>query len=188
MQKPELLRRQRARDQIKPCQIAARSVEAGDQAGLDRLDPSAEDDGNRGGRRLGRERGRTITGDENGDQAANQVRRLRRQAIVLTIYPTVFNRDVLALNIAGFGQRLAEACQDLPALRERRTAEEPDHRHRRLLPACRERPSRSSAAEQRYERAPFHCPMPPLLRTERIAHPGTGETAALRDSNPLNVR
>jgi hypothetical protein len=40
MQKPELLRRQRARDQIKPCQIAARSVEAGDEAGLDRLNPS----------------------------------------------------------------------------------------------------------------------------------------------------
>src|SRR5262249_28420551 len=34
------------------------------------------------------------------------------------------------------------------------------------------RPS-GRAAEQRDERATFHCPMPPVLPTERIAHLGT---------------
>jgi hypothetical protein len=33
---------------------------------------------------------------------------------------------------------------------------EPNHRHRRLLRARRERPRRSRAAEQRDEAAPFH--------------------------------
>jgi hypothetical protein len=37
-----------------------------------------------------------------------------------------------------------------------------------------ERPRRR-AAEQRYEVAPFHCPMPPVLPTESIAHLGTAD-------------
>ena len=51
--------------------------------------------------------------------------------------------------------------------------QESDHRHR-LLRARRQRPSRR-AAEQRDEIAPFHCPMPPALPTERIAHLGTAD-------------
>src|SRR5262249_52965727 len=49
-----------------------------------------------------------------------------------------------------------------------------DHRHRRLLRACRERPC-DRAAEQRNELAAFHCPMPPVLPAERIAHLGTAD-------------
>jgi hypothetical protein len=41
-----------------------------------------------------------------------------------------------------------------------------------LLRARRERPCRC-AAEKRDERAPFHCPVPPMLSTERIAHLST---------------
>src|SRR5262249_47896955 len=44
--------------------------------------------------------------------------------------------------------------------------------HTGPLRARRERPRRR-AAEQRYEVAPFHCPMPPVLPTERIAPLGT---------------
>src|SRR5262249_60677715 len=40
----------------------------------------------------------------------------------------------------------------------------------RLLRARRERPCSHSAAEKRDELAPFHCPIPPVLSTERIAH------------------
>jgi hypothetical protein len=47
-------------------------------------------------------------------------------------------------------------------------------RHRRLLRARRERP-RGSTTEQRYELAASHCPMPPVLPTERIAHLGTAD-------------
>jgi hypothetical protein len=45
-----------------------------------------------------------------------------------------------------------------------------DQRHRSLLRARRQRPRCRRAAEQRYELAAFHCPMPPVLPTERIAH------------------
>jgi hypothetical protein len=42
-------------------------------------------------------------------------------------------------------------------------------------PCCSRREwPRRRAAEQRDELAAFHCPMPPVLPTERIAHLGTG--------------
>src|SRR5262249_23732917 len=50
----------------------------------------------------------------------HQLRRHRRQAIVLTLGPEVLDRDVLAFDIAGFGQRLPKADQQWPAVRERR--------------------------------------------------------------------
>ena len=49
--------------------------------------------------------------------------------------------------------------------------QESDHRHR-LLRARRQRPSHRTT-EQRYELAASHCPMLPVLPTERIAHLGT---------------
>src|SRR5262249_10608479 len=155
MQKPELLCRQWAGNHVDTRQVAAWAVETRDQADLNRVDPGVEDDGNRRGRRLGRQRGRAVAGDKYGDLLANQFRRQSRQAIVLTLRPTVFDRDVLAFDKPGFGQSLAERGQQRPTLRERRAAEEPDHRHRRLLRARRERPGRC-AAEQRYELAAPH--------------------------------
>jgi hypothetical protein len=56
-----------------------------------------------------------------------------------------------------------------------KAAEIPNHRHCRLLRARRERPRRCRAAEKADKRAPFHCPMPPVLATERIAHLGTAD-------------
>ena len=48
-----------------------------------------------------------------------------------------------------------------------------------LLRTRRERPSGRRAAQQRDELAPLHCPMPPVLPTERIAHLGTaGDSCA----------
>src|SRR5262249_36812310 len=59
------------------------------------------------------------------------------------------------IGIARFAEPLAEcynsACHDVG----RSDAEKRDHRHRRLLPARRERPGRR-AAEQRDEVAPLH--------------------------------
>src|SRR5262249_56607064 len=48
---------------------------------------------------------------------------------------------------------------------------DPPHAVGLLCPRS-ERPRRC-AAEQRNELAPFHCPTPPVLPTERIAHLGT---------------
>src|SRR5262249_31824846 len=67
----------------------------------------------------------------------------------------------------------------------RPAAEKPDHRHRQLLRPRRERPRRRGAAEQQSDAlAPFHRPVPPVLRTKGIAHTGT---AALRDFEPVDV-
>src|SRR6516225_1108609 len=57
----------------------------------------------------------------------------------------------------------------------RKTHEHPDPSHPRLLPPRRERPRRRTT-EQRYELAACHCPMPPVLPTERIAHLGTADS------------
>src|SRR5262245_21200941 len=94
------------------------------------------------------------------------------QSIVLAIGPAVLDRRILALDIAGFAQAPTESgyaggeCYSRPAV------EEPDHRHSRLLRGRRDRPH-YRAAEQRDELAPFHCPMPPVLPAERIAHLST---------------
>src|SRR5262245_2107792 len=46
---------------------------------------------------------------------------------------------------------------------------------RTLLRARPERPRGRRTAEKRDEVAAFHCPMPPVLPTERIAHLGTAD-------------
>src|SRR5215468_10701015 len=48
----------------------------------------------------------------------------------------------------------------------------PDEWHRRRR---RDRPRSRRTAEQRDELAALHCPMPPVLPTERIAHLGTAD-------------
>src|SRR5262249_60043903 len=55
----------------------------------------------------------------------------------------------------------------------RRAVEKANHRHG-WLAARRDRPRRRTT-EQRYELAASHCPMPPVLPTERIAHIGTAD-------------
>ena len=74
-----------------------------------------------------------------GDLAANQFGRQRRQPIVLIFGPAIFDRHVFSLDIAGLPQTLPERRA---TFREPQAIErgEPDHRHRRLLRARRERP------------------------------------------------
>ena len=51
--------------------------------------------------------------DDHGDPSANQIGRQRRQPIDLILGPAVFDRDVLALDIAGFLQALAKCAQTI---------------------------------------------------------------------------
>src|SRR5262245_41966688 len=74
----------------------------------------------------------------------------------------IFDRKVLALDVAGLTQALVERSRKVRPPRDRCRHEKPDHRHRPLLPSRRERP-RSCAAERRHELAPFHCPIAPVL-------------------------
>ena len=58
--------------------------------------------------RLRRQRRSRNSGGDHGDLPANQISRERRQLIILTLGPAVFDRHVAALGKAGFAQSLTE--------------------------------------------------------------------------------
>jgi hypothetical protein len=85
----------------------------------------------------------------------NEVRGELRQPIVAALCPAILDRDVATLDEARVLQATAKAGDEVCEGSGRGDAEEAHHRHRRLLRACRERPT-CRAAEQRDELAPFH--------------------------------
>src|SRR6516165_9322255 len=75
----------------------------------------------------------------------------------LVLRPAILDRHVLALDVARFTKALAECGQIACTIDWRRAAKESYHRHRRLLRARRERPSRRrAAAKQDHEIAPSY--------------------------------
>ena len=108
--------------------------------------------------------------DDHGDLAANQIGHQFRQPIELIFGPAIFDRDVLAFDIAGFFQALANASQTVCVSRRAMWGREPNHRHRRLLRPRQKRPRRS-AAEKGDELTALHYSVPPVRPNERIAQP-----------------
>src|SRR5262249_55594899 len=106
----------------------------------------------------------------------HQFLRHYRQPIVLPLGKAIIDRQVAALDVAGFGQTQSQRRQLVRNRRGRTRAE--------ILRMRRER-ARRRAAEQRHELAPFHCPIAPVLPSERNSTP---RAAALRDFRPLNDR
>src|SRR4029077_10671650 len=74
----------------------------------------------------------------------------------LALGPAVYDRQALALDIAGLLQAPAKSAQTLGVPVRRLWVEEPDHRRRGLLRPRRERPRRRRAAHHGDELAPFH--------------------------------
>ena len=96
-------------ENIEPCQVAARPGEAGDKTKSDRVLAGEKDDWDCRGCRLGREmRGDTSARDDHPDAPANQFGRQFWQPIDLTFGPAVFDRHVLAVDIASILETLAE--------------------------------------------------------------------------------
>src|SRR4029450_7146298 len=85
----------------------------------------------------------------------NQFGRQRRQTIELSLCPAVFDRDILALDIACLLQALAKSAHTVRDRVRRLAVEESDYRHRRLLRPRRKRPRRR-APEKRDELAAPH--------------------------------
>src|SRR6516165_6523349 len=85
----------------------------------------------------------------------NQIGRQCGQLFDFIPGEAIFDRDVLTLDKACVFQALTERGQELRGVAGRPGTHEPDHRHRRLLRARRERPRRR-AAEQRDELAALH--------------------------------
>src|SRR6516164_6121582 len=86
------------------------------------------------------------------------------QSVVLVLRPAILDRHILALDVAGFTDAMPE-CGQIARTIGRRAAEEPDHWHRRLLRARRERPSSRQAAEKRDELAAPHHSITSSART-----------------------
>jgi hypothetical protein len=84
---------------------------------------------------------------DRGHATAYEIGHDRRQAIVLTCQPVVLNDYVLALDVTGFVEALAERRRKARTALGRPSVDEPDHRYRRLLRLRRERPRRSAAKE-----------------------------------------
>ena len=90
------------------------------------------------------------------DLATNEISGHRRQPIVVTLRPSIFDNHVLAIDVAGFAQPF-EKSRQLPRVNLGRSGvEKPDHRHRRLLRTRRKRPCCRSTAEKCDELAPLH--------------------------------
>jgi len=91
-------------------------------------------------------RGSARDRDNHGHLAVNEIGQQRWKSIVLILRPAVFDRYVLALDIAGFAQTLTERAQTAREHVRRFAPEVSDHWHRGLLRARRERPRRRAAA------------------------------------------
>src|SRR5947209_2017287 len=120
--------------------IAARPVETGDEAELNRVAAAYEDDRDRRSRRLGYDcRGKVMRSDHR-HLTAYQIGCEVGQSVVLVLRPAILDRHILALDVAGFTNALPECGQIACTISKRRPAEETDHRHRRPLPPRRNRP------------------------------------------------
>jgi hypothetical protein len=158
-QKLEALARKSFGEEGHSGNVAARPAETGDEALLHRVTTVGEDDRYGRGRSLRRSyRHESIDRNNHGHLTLNQVRDEPRYALKLTSCPPVFDRRVLALHEAGFLQALVKCSKKggrrvgIPGM------DEPDHRHRWLLCARRNRPGRCrAAAKQDEEFAPSYA-------------------------------
>ncbi len=140
--------------------VAARPVQAGDEAELDRIGGGFEHDRNSRGRFLCRQRRRRAGGGNDRDLMLNQVGRQRRQAVILALGPAVFDPHIAAVDVAGLSEPFEKSRRERRVTLRRGGIEEADHRHRALLGARGERPRHGShrrAAEKRDDLAPSHC-------------------------------
>src|SRR6266536_1721836 len=89
------------------------------------------------------------------DLAASAAGGQCRQSIVLAIRPAVYDRYIVALDIANFAQTVAERSHERSFGVRRPGAEETNYRHWRLLRLCGERPCHR-AGQTRNEFPPTH--------------------------------
>jgi hypothetical protein len=96
-------------EKIDPRQVSPRPGEASGETELDGVFADAEDDRDRRGRSFGGKRSSVAGGrGDNGDTTTHEVSHERRKAIELALQPMVLHGYVLALEVAGFVEALAE--------------------------------------------------------------------------------
>jgi hypothetical protein len=130
--------------------ITARAVDTGREPFPDRIKAGNEENRYRRGSPLGCLRDHQTSGRSNqGDVAANQIGGHPPQPIVLTLGPTVLNRDILALDVSGFIQTMVERSHERGRGAGRRAVKEADYRQCGRLRLGPERPRCRHAAEKR---------------------------------------
>jgi hypothetical protein len=87
----------------------------------------------------------------------NEIGRQRRQFVILAFRPAILDRHVLTVDVASLLQALAERLDERGISVWRCAVEKPDHRHRALLRARRERPPDGCAAQECDEVTPSHA-------------------------------
>jgi hypothetical protein len=134
--------------------VAARPVETGDEAKLNRVAAACEDDRDCRGRRFGYNCLGAAMRSDHRHLTAYQIGCKVGQSIILVLRPAILDRHILALDVAGFTNALPECGQKTCTIGRRpRAAEEPDHRYRCLLSPRRDRPRSRRAADERDELA-----------------------------------
>src|SRR6516165_5979508 len=135
-------------------EVRAGPVEADDKTQCDRVTAGGKNDRYGRGRCLRRQSCGGGVGYDHRYAAANEIGCERRQPIGLHLRPAVFDRHIMALDIAGFLQALEKRNGEvLEVIISGPGAEIPDYRQRWLLRPRRERPSRC-AAQSRDELPP----------------------------------
>lgn len=86
-----------------------------------------------------RRRRRAGSGDHR-DLTLDQIRRQRRQAVVLVLRPPIFDRHVAAIHVTGVSKALDESGREPGIALGGPGIEEANHRHRSLLRARRKQP------------------------------------------------
>src|SRR3984893_5040847 len=130
------------------CDVAARPVQAGDQAGLNGISPASKDDGYGrsccfcGGSGFAQSR-------DDVHRAVNQFACQRGQTIRVALRPPEIDAHILGLGIAGLAEFLAVLGHHAGGA----AAENPDHRNQGLMPTRDKRPRYCRAGGQRYELA-----------------------------------
>src|SRR5262249_47096940 len=110
------------------------------------------------------------------DRAVDQLSRQDGKTRGLIVCPAIIDRDVAALDVAGFVQALTESRKEMAKTGFSAVAKKPDHRHCRLLRARGKR-TRRRAGEQRDELAPLHIWLPPLRSNHRTPKPAFEQEA-----------
>jgi hypothetical protein len=89
--------------------VAARSIQAGDETGLDWIASSAENDRDRPSRSLGfHYRSRALWCDNHRHAPTNQIGRQFRQSLIVIVRPAEFDRDIATFHEPSFAQTSAE--------------------------------------------------------------------------------
>jgi hypothetical protein len=122
--------------------------------------PLLKDDRDRRGCAFGREYRRAAGCRDYVDVTIDEVGGQSGQPIIATLRPAVFDRHVLALDVAGLAEPLAERRQTLCTRVGRPGAQVADHRHHLLLRARGQRPGNRRADGKSDELPPDHLITP----------------------------